>query len=440
MAPATIPRARANPRGLPQPLTLVLGALSLLGAAAFVYGLFTDPQTAWLAFHANFVYFAYLGQGGLVLAAIFVVVGASWPGPLKRIAEAMGAWVPVTFVLALLAWLLGSGDYLFEWQREGAIHGKEAWLNPARFYLTDFAILGALAVLSVLFLRASARPTLEGAAERTQGFARGLFERWSRGWRGAEQERKASYLRQRNLAPAICLLYAFGFSIFAFDQVMSMEQSWYSNLFGAYVSWGGILSAVAALAVLSLLHRGTPGLDDQVTSERLHDVGKMLFAFSIFWMYLFFSQYLVIWYGNLPEETIFLRDRLGPQFLIDKGFTEAGWARAWIKWDFRWDRLSEAYGWTSMAVWACLWIIPFWVLLGERPKKTPMILGPVAAIMLIGFWIERNLLIWPSVIKDQGFSWLGPLQIAIALGFFGAFGLVYLVYTRVFPSLAVPER
>ena len=169
----------------------------------------------------------------------------------------------------------------------------------------------------------------------------------------------------------------------------------------------------------------------------MHDIGKLLFAFSIFWMYLFFSQYLVIWYGNLPEETQFFFDRLGNQFLIDKDTTEAGWNAAWSSWDFDMSRLNNAYGWTAMATWACVWIIPFWVLLGQQPKKTPWILGPVAAIVLFGLWLERNLLVWPSVIKDDSWSWLGVYQILIALGFAGSFGLVFQIYTRVFPTVAM---
>ncbi len=429
---------RAIPRSLPQPLTAICAGLAGIGVLAFVIGLSSDPQTAWLAFHANFIYFANLSQAGLVLACIFVIVGARWPGPLRRFAEALGAWIPISFVLACVGYF--GADYLFEWHREGAVHGKEPWLNPARFYLTDLGILGVLGLMSMAFLRASLRPTLKGAAADATGLAKSMAQRWTANWQGDAEEAAISQARTERLAPLICLVFALGYSVLAFDQIMSMEQTWFSNLFGAYVAWGGILSAVAAVALLSVLHRNAPGLEGQITEARLHDIGKMMFAFSIFWMYLFFSQYLVIWYGNLPEETIFFRDRLGDQFVIDKGFSAAAWGRAWSDWDFEWARFSDAYGWLSMVVWACIWIIPFWVLLGVRPKKTPWILGPVACIMLFGFWLERNLLIWPSVIKDDSWSWLGPIQLGIAAGFLGAFALVMLIYMRVFPSLAVPDR
>jgi hypothetical protein len=197
---------------------------------------------------------------------------------------------------------------------------------------------------------------------------------------------------------------------------------------------------VAASALLGVLHRNAPGFEGQISETRMHDIGKMMFAFSIFWMYLFWSQYLVIYYGNLPEETFYLRDRLGPQFLIDKGYTAFAFAQSWGSWDFDWARLSKGYGWISMTVWACCWIIPFWVLLGQKPKKTPWIAGPVATIILLGFWLERNLLVWPSVVKEDMTSFLGVIQLGIAGGFLGGFVLVYLIYSRVFPSIAVTER
>ena len=159
----------------------------------------------------------------------------------------------------------------------------------------------------------------------------------------------------------------------------------------------------------------------------MHDLGKMVFAFSIFWMYLFFAQYMVIWYGNLPEETQFFQSRLGSQFMQDT-------------WHFVADRLNEPYARLSLTAWLGCWIIPFWVLLGQRPKRTPAILGSVSAIVLLGFWLERNALVWPSLVPDDGAAWFGAIQIGIALGFLGSFVLVYLIFSRVFPTLPLPER
>ncbi len=409
----------ASPRGLPGALAALCGALVAVGLLAFLYGLSTDPATAWRAFHVNFLYFAGLGQGGLVIACIFVTVGAHWPGPLRRIAEALAAWAPVSFVLGAIAFL--GRSYIYPWiDHPETVTAKAAWLNVPRLVIVDLGILGLLAILSVFFLYHSTRPTMHGVAG-------GLFGRWSGGWRGDEVERESSLRTLKRVAPVILLVYAFGYSILGFDQVMSLAPVWYSNLFGAYFAWGGFLCAVSATALLAVLHRGAPGLEGEITSGRLHDIGKMLFAFSIFWMYLFWSQYLPIWYGNLPEETFFLEARLGTQFFQST-------------WDIDWSRLREPWVKLTLTAWVGCWVIPFWVLLGQRPKRTPAILGSVAVVSLLGFWLERNVLVWPSLAPKDPSAWIGPIQIGVALGFLGAFVLVFLVYSRVFPSLAVPRR
>jgi len=92
----------------------------------------------------------------------------------------------------------------------------------------------------------------------------------------------------------------------------------------------------------------------------------------------------------------------------------------------------------SLTAWLGCWVIPFWFLLGQVPKQTPRILGTVAAFVLLGFWLERNALVWPSLVPEDGAAWFGAIQIGVALGFLGAFVLVYLVFSRVFPTLPLP--
>jgi Ni/Fe-hydrogenase subunit HybB-like protein len=415
---------RARPEALPRRLVSLCGALVAVGVVAFVAGLMTDPATAWSAFHVNFLYFGGLSLGGLVLACALVIVGARWAGPVRHVAASLAAWVPVTLLLAVFA-ILGR-EHIFSGWIHGAPHGKEGWLNPVRVYATDLTILAILTLLALAFLRASFRPALHGVAE-TAGRARGLFERWTRNWKGEEVERQESERRLRVLAPVICLTYAFGFTIVGFDQVMSLTPTWFSNIFGWYFIWGGFLSGVAATALVSVLLRRSAAWQREITRDRMHDLGKMVFAFSIFWMYLFFAQYLVIWYGNLPEETQFFQLRLGSQFLQDT-------------WTWSWTRLDEPYVKLSLAAWIGCWIVPFWMLLGQEPKKTPVILGGVSAVVLLGFWLERNALVWPSLRPGDGDAWLGPIQLGIALGFLGAFVLVYLTFIRIFPTLPLPKH
>ena len=413
-----------NQRALPGGGLGVCLFLISIGILSFVGGLFTDPVTTWRAFHVNFIYYAGLSQAGVVLASALFLVGARWCGPIRHIAAGLSAWVPVTLVLFALSWF--GREAIYEPWIHGAPHGKEGWLTITRVFLMDFAILAVLTVLTLSFLKTSFRPHLQGASERLP-IAKGLFESWTRDWRGEAEEQEASLRKLGWLTPVIALAYVFGYTFIGFDQVMSLQPTWYSNIFGWYFGWGGWLCAVCATALISVLLRETPGWEGQITRARMHDLGKMVFAFSIFWMYLFFGQYIVIWYGNLPEETQFFEPRLGSQFLQDTWF----WASS---------RLYEPYVMLSMTAWFCCWWVPFWVLLGQEPKRTPAILGTVSFTVLVGFWLERNALIWPSLVPEDGGAWFGAIQIGVAMGFLGGFALVYLLFSRVFPTLPVPGK
>lgn len=422
---------QASPRSLPKAPLALFGTLTVVGIISFLGGLVSDPETTWRSFHVNTLYFGAMSQGGLIISVAFTIVGAKWAGPIKRIAESLAAFVPITFIMAIIGWI-GGADYVYPWLHSfhgevEAVPWKDPWLNPARLAIVDIGFLGTLTVLTYLYLKASLRPGMHGI--EASGFAGRMIERWTADWKGDAQEAEDSANKLRVLSPWIALLFAFGWSIIAFDQVMSLEPTWFSNLFGAYFAWGGFLGAVSLTTVIAVLHRNYPGFEGQITEDRLHDLGKMIFAFSIFWMYLFFSQYIVIWYGNLPEETQFFQDRLGPEFLQSTWYWE-GW-RARIM-DQPWTRVT-------LFAWICIWVIPFWLLLGQKPKRTYWWVGSVAGISVLGFWVERNVLIWPSLVPDDTWAFLGGIQVGVALGFAGIFGLAWLVYTRVFPSLSVPK-
>ncbi len=437
-APAALAE-RAQPRAIPPLLFGACAALVALGVIAFVAGLSSDHDTAWRAFHVNYLYFGVMAQAGVVLASAFVIVGARWPGPVRRIAEGLSAWVPVTLVLFLVSWFGGGRESIYVNWLHHPPEAKKAWLSPERLFWMDLGILVLLTLLTLAFLYNSVRPTLRGGAEQSGGFAKSMFERWTAGWRGDVEERERCAARCRVLAPLLCLSFAFGWTFITFDQVMSLTPTWFSNLFGAYFTWGGWLSAIACTTLIAVILRNAPGFEGEITKSRMHDLGKMIFAFCIFWMYLFFSQYLVIWYGNLPEETTFLEARLGSQFMQDKsGIGQLFLNQTFGNWQLFWERLGEPYVKLTLVAWIGCWVTPFWVLLGQRPKRTPAILGTVAFIVLVGFWLERNVLIWPSLVPEDTMSFAGFVQFGIAAGFLGAFILVYLVYARIFPSLALP--
>jgi hypothetical protein len=158
-------------------------------------------------------------------------------------------------------------------------------------------------------------------------------------------------------------------SVVAFDWVMSLEPHWFSTVFGAWFFMGALWGGVAATAWATVYAKGKdPDLNKLMGAQQLHDLGKLAFAFTVFWAYLFFSQYLVIWYGKLP------------------------WEQAWI------IHRAEA-PWSSLTVLALLlcFVVPFAGLIGRKAKMTPWTLRLFATVILVGLWLERYLMVVPSI-------------------------------------------
>jgi hypothetical protein len=138
----------------------------LVGIGCFIAGLLTDAATAWRAFHVNWLFTTSLSLGALTLASALVIIGARWAGPIRHVAEALAAWVPIGFLLAIVG--IGGSEAVFSNWIHGPPPGKEGWLTPTRVYATDLAILAVLALLTLAFLRTSFRPSLGGAAESSR--------------------------------------------------------------------------------------------------------------------------------------------------------------------------------------------------------------------------------------------------------------------------------
>jgi hypothetical protein len=416
-------------------VTLVLGLAAgavIAGAAAFIVGALDEEtsQRAYRVLLQNFLLWAGLSQGALALSAGIRLTNGRWAGPIHRLIDSLGAFVPVSLLIFLVVWT-GRRE-LFDWiEHPDHIQGKEWWYSEGFVFGRNIVALGWMTIISGWYLFASQRPHLGHMRGKVKGFAGPLIDRWTAGWRGADIEHASAERRCRKLAAVLALSYAFAYSTIGMDMVMGLSPHWISTMFPAYYAWGGFLSAVSMTAFLAIVLRSWPALDGQVTESRRHDLGKMVFAFSIFWMYLFWSQYLVIWYGNIPEETGFIGARLGSQFLQDTWFMDGFW-----------ERISEPYVRVTLITWFLCWVIPFWVLLGQRPKKTPAILGTVALGSLIGFWLERFILVTPSLVTPELIargiaeaSPLGILEILIAAGFVGLFFLCFYAFAQVFPGV-----
>lgn len=353
-------------------MRIVGGLMIVLGAAAFAFALVRGhPATAWEAYLVSLLFFLGVAQGGVVASAAFYLTQGKWGGSTPyRLGEAFAPFLWIGLVLFF--GLYFGRVVIFPWVSH-PIAQKAAWLNTPFLFARDGIGLGVMALVSFGFIRVS----------------RGEE---ARAWTVALNDIELPPHSIRTIAPILCILFAFIYTLISVDLVMSLAPVWRSTLFGWYFFAGAFWSALCAIALAATLLR--PRLGENNVFENpivMHDLGKMVFAFSVFWVYLLFAQYIVIWYGDLPVETFFLVQRV------------------------------HHMPWSPLSV-ACVilnWAIPFTVLMSARAKKTPAILGPVALLGLIGMWLERYVLVVPSLSLDA--IPFGVTQFLIAIGFLGAF-------------------
>jgi hypothetical protein len=189
---------------------------------------------------------------------------------------------------------------------------------------------------------------------------------------------------------------------------MSLEPHWFSTMIGPYFFMGAFLGGVAATVVVCVAYVLRGNARDIIEPVNLHDIGKLMFGFCVFWAYLFYSQFIVIWYGLLPIEQAWLVHRFGQPFQP-----------------------------LMALVFACLFVFPFFGLMGVTPKRTPQILVFFAAIVLIGLWLERYILVYPSLYSsstDIPFSWI---EIAPMLFFVGLLALAVTGFQARFPIFQI---
>jgi len=193
------------------------------------------------------------------------------------------------------------------------------------------------------------------------------------------------------------------FSVMAWDFIMALTPNWVSPLFGWFVYAGAFISGISVVTLLATRLRAKRGLEGYITTDMLWDIGKVLFAWCIFWVYLMWSQYLPIWYADLPEETFFVVPRIHR-----------------LPWGI--------LGWLAFLL---VWAVPFSVLMGRRPKKTPAIFGTVCLLGLLGMWVERYVLVVPSLSRHA--IPLGWVEALVSTGFLGLFALVVAPGVRLVP-------
>ena len=380
--------------------------LAILGLILFVVALGApNAARAWHLFQVNWVYFTGLAGGSVALAAVHKVANARWSGVMLRFAEASVAFLPISFLGLIVIFTVGY-PYIYgnmAGQLHTLQHGKAVWLSHGVMFGRLLIGLAILYGIGWLLIRADMVPDMFAAKNLVQGGRRSLYERMTAGYDGSEGSIEANERRIRRLAASFVPIYAIVFTLVAFDGMMALQPHWFSNLFGGWYFMGSFLGAHMLLALLMIYGGRELGIADLISPKQRHDLGKLCFGFTVFWTYLMWAQFQVIWYGNLPEETGFVFSRL--------------WGHWWI---------------VGKLVFVGMFVVPFIGLLGVGPKKARLTLGFFAAVSLTALWLERYLLVVPSVTALDG-PIFGLPEAAPTLLFGGLYLLTYALFARTFP-------
>lgn len=398
----------------------IANALSLAGIAwgvvAFGYGYFVADK-AWTlgAYLVALVYVMALAQAGVMFGVIQTGTWGRWGRPVKRVAEGFAVFLPVAWFGLLMFFVLG-GLKIYVWNPDtivsvGAmdVHphspaawtSKPIWLQPGFFAVRLLAATGLLYALGLLYVRASLRPDLIQAKARLGSKAPGWWGSIIGGETNLEAAVERGQNTQSNLFPFLGWGYALVYSLVAFDLIMSLAPWWYSNMFGGWIFVSSFWVGLAALAVVSMLGRDWLVLGDYVKPSTTHDLGKLMLAGCMFWAYTTYAQLLPIWYTDMPEETDFLLIRL---FL-------------------------PQWSWLAKTVAVCCFVGPFTILLSRGIKKMRYPFAGIGFLIMTGIFLERSLLVLPSIHHGDTFPVANFLVINLGL-LAGALGLMTQVVGR----------
>jgi hypothetical protein len=391
-------------------LFLTVGtALAVAGAALFVYALTSGHrERAWHLFHVNWLFFTGITGGSLAIAAVHKLANAKWSGVIIRFAQANVFFAVVSLVGLVLIFTLGYHDIYghMDEQLHSLSHAKAVWLSRPVMFGRLFVGLVALYGVGWALIKADLVPDLHLARGAVDDKRRALYDRLTAGFDGSPLARDQQHRKINRLAGIFVPLYALVFTLVAFDAIMALQPHWFSNLLGGWYFMGSFLGAHTCLALMMLYGRRHLGVGDLVSPKQRHDLGKLCFGFTVFWTYLMWSQFLVIWYGNLPEETGFV------------------FARLWGPWMP-----------VGRAVFIGMFLVPFWGLIFVAGKKTPFTLGLFALISFSSLWLERYLLVLPSVTKEHGPAF-GLPELGPTLALLGLFLVCYAQFGRRFPMVS----
>lgn len=332
---------------------LVIGIVGLLLSAI---GIFINAQQFYHSYLTSVVFWLSISLGGLFMVMVHHLTSATWSVVLRRISENLMAVMPLLAIL-FIPILFGIFE-LYHWSDKAAVAHDHLLQEKAPYLNIPFFTIRAVLYFAVwIFLSLSLRN------------------------KSLKQDKKSSpteVIGARKMSAYGVILFAFTMSFAAFDWLMSLDAHWYSTIFGVYFFSGCSVAIFSVLSIITILLPKNGLLKDIITSDHYHDLGRLLFTFVVFWSYIAFSQYFLIWYANIPEETIFFFHR----------------------WEGSWKIVSVLLGIGHF-------VIPFLILMIRSIKRNYLTLGFLAAWIFLMHVVDIYWLVMPSM-HDHGvqFSWM----------------------------------
>jgi hypothetical protein len=395
-------------RPTPPLLKTICLVLAGLGLLVFVIGLFVQPDRVWQALLVSWLYFTSISSAGVMFVAVQRITTARWSRPIIRFLEGYVAFLPIAFVLLLLIIFVGR-HHIFWWSNTvPEIPEKRVYLNPPFFLTRVTLVFLTITLLSLWYIYSSVRLDVGIVPESGASWARGLRERMRRDYGDERRELHSTHSFQGKLAVFLALAFAFGWIVLSWDLSMSLDPHFQSTMYGWWFFMGAWVTALASWTLIVMAWRRYLARYDLIQEKHFHDLGKLCFAFTAFWGYLTFGQYLVIWYGNLGEET-------------------------------HWMRLRLIEGWRvpTLITVGLMFIFPFFGLLSRAAKVFLPTLVLFASCTILGLWMHRYLEVYPSIYGVVGGIPLGVWELGVALGLLGVWGFCYLSFMDAFPRMRV---
>ncbi|MCB9025301.1 MAG: molybdopterin oxidoreductase [Bdellovibrionaceae bacterium] len=345
--------------------------LMFIGAAAFVITLASgNTERAWHAYLLGFFYTVSLSLGGLFLAALQHITKAGWSVNVRRLFESFTAYLPWAVGMGAILLVFGSG-HLYEWLHpnvvaaDALLQHKAPYLNRTFFWIRFFGFFGLWMYFTKAIVGRSLEQDKTGEVNLTH--------------------------KMLSFSIPFIITFALSYSFFSVDTLMSLEPHWFSTIFGVYTFAGLFQSTIAFVIIVIAYLISKNRLSGFVNENHLHDLGKFLFAFTVFWAYIAFSQYMLIWYANLPEETVFFE-----------------------------PRSHGSWGMVSLGLILFKFIVPFLALLPQWAKRKLDHLVAVSILILIMQFVDLYWLIYPSLSKNNELVF-GATEVLVFLGFIGLF-------------------